>query len=115
MSWTWSPPSLPTGGCVASGEHAVPRGQTPLAGTASGGPFFIRQTEDEGPDEERREGCDWKWVRLIPKRFPLTVGPEDSQVGELIRVVVQPGRARLLEAGLQHMAMATLDHARANG
>ena len=49
-------------------------------------------------------GCDQECVRLIPEGLPLAVGSEDSQVSDLAGMVVPPGAAGLLEAGLQQMA-----------
>ena len=34
------------------------------------------------------EGCDWKWVRLIPQGLPFTVGSEDSQMSDLVGMVM---------------------------
>jgi hypothetical protein len=42
------------------------------------------------------------------------VGPKDSQVGYLIGMVVQPGCACLFESSLKDMAVAALNHARAD-
>ena len=48
-------------------------------------------------------------VRLIPQGLPLAVGSEDSQVSDLVGMVVQPGGACLLEARLQPMVMPAFD------
>lgn len=43
----------------------------------------------------------------------LTVGSEDSEVGDLVSVFLQPVCAGLFEPGVEHMAVFELDHARA--
>jgi hypothetical protein len=43
------------------------------------------------------------------------IGSEDSQVSDLVCVIGQAGCARLLEARMKDMAVATLDHPRSNG
>ena len=44
----------------------------------------------------------------------MVVSPKDSQVGYLIRMVVQPGCAWLFESSLKDMTVAALDHAGAD-
>jgi len=42
------------------------------------------------------------------------VGAPDAQMGELVGVVGQPGGARLLEPGLEHVPVSALDEPRAD-
>jgi hypothetical protein len=44
----------------------------------------------------------------------MVVGPTDSRVGYLIRMVVQPGCACLFESSLKNMTVAAPDHAGAD-
>ena len=50
----------------------------------------------------------------MPQGEPLVIGSEDTQVGDLVGVVGQPGGARLFESGLEDMAVAAFDHPRAD-
>jgi hypothetical protein len=59
---------------------------------------------------QSRTGVIKSGLGLIPEGEPLVVGAQDAQVGDLVGVFGQPGGAGLLEPGLEHMAMAALDH-----
>ena len=42
---------------------------------------------------------------LVPKSVPLIVGAENAQMSDLVGVILEPSRARLLEPRVQDMAM----------
>jgi hypothetical protein len=48
---------------------------------------------------------------LIPKSEPLTVGPQDSEVCDVVGIGQEPSGAGFFESSLQNVPMTRLDHA----